>query len=50
MIQRREDSRFPLEARQAIRVGDELWIGTFAGDRLLRAKLPDWVTKPNAPG
>jgi len=29
----------------ALRIGDELWIGTFAGDRLLRAKLPDWVAK-----
>ena len=29
----------------ALRVGDELWIGSFAGDRLLRAKLPDWATK-----
>ncbi len=29
----------------ALRIGDELFIGTFAGDRLLRAKLPDWVTK-----
>ena len=29
----------------ALRIGDELFIGTFAGDRLLRAKLPDWVLK-----
>jgi hypothetical protein len=29
----------------AIRVGDEIIVGTFAGDRLLRAKLPDWALK-----
>jgi hypothetical protein len=29
----------------ALRIGNEIIIGSFAGDRLLRAKLPDWVTK-----
>jgi hypothetical protein len=30
----------------ALRIGDELVIGTFAGDRLLRVTLPEWATKP----
>lgn len=29
----------------ALRIGDELVIGTFAGDRLLRVTLPEWATK-----
>jgi len=29
----------------ALRIGDELVIGSFAGDRLLRVTLPDWATK-----
>jgi hypothetical protein len=29
----------------ALRIGDELLIGSFAGDRLLRVTLPEWVTK-----
>jgi SMP-30/Gluconolactonase/LRE-like region len=29
----------------ALRIGDELYIGSFAGDRLLRVTLPAWVTK-----
>lgn len=43
-----ENSGPPMGAgTSALQVGDELIIGTFAGDRLLRAKLPDWVTKPD---
>jgi len=29
----------------ALRVGDELFVGSFAGDRLLRVTLPEWLTK-----
>ncbi len=29
----------------ALRIGNELVIGSFAGDRLLRVTLPDWVLK-----
>jgi len=29
----------------ALWIANELWIGSFAGDRLLRVTLPDWVLK-----